>query len=206
MWYKRGGWHEDDRLLNWNLFHSTPAAVFFQSFCSLPVTVVDWTDTAGSLRSGSKSVSPKSSCILWDNGAKIKTLVWSFKEQSLLLLHSGNFKTAKWQCDAPEEEYWECAAENKVTFVSDWLIDGSYFIVEQPVGHTALNGNLPHAETAVSENVARCQLWQYLCSHWGRVCVNLCPTSQSTGAFLLQTASSSFTSGSLLLRRNTKQL
>lgn len=86
----------------------------------------------------------------------------------------------------------KCAAENKVTFVSDWLIDGSYFIVEQPVGHTALNGNLPHAETAVSENAACCQLWQYLCSHWGRVCVNLCPASQSTGAFLLQTASKLF--------------
>lgn len=118
--------------------------------------------------------------------------MWSYREQSLLLLHSGNFKTAKWQCEAPEAKYWERTAENKVTFVSDWLIDGSHFIVEQPVGHTALNRNLAHTETAVSENAAWCQLWQYLCSHWGRVCVNLCPASPSAGAFLLQTASKLF--------------
>lgn len=122
---------------------------------------------------------------------KIKTQVWSFKEQSSLLLHSG---TSKLQNDSatPDEKYWERTVENKVTFVRDWLIDGSHFIVEQPVGHMALSRNLAHMETAVSENAAWCQLWQYLCSHWGRVCVNLCPPMPSAGVFLLYTASKLF--------------
>lgn len=189
---KCGGGHADNYLLKWNVSfsqHTCCSGVTSQvNFKSLPVdchTVLNWKDTTGSVESGTKSVSLKSSSTLSDNGAKIKTPVWSFKEQSSLLLHSGNFKTAKWQCEAPEEKHWERTAENKVTFVSDWLIDGSHFIVEQPVGHTALNRNLAHTETAVSENAAWCQLWQYLCSHRGRVCVNLCPASPSAGASLL---------------------
>lgn len=122
---------------------------------------------------------------------KIKTQVWSFKEQSSLLLHSGNSKLQN-DCARPQMRNTECTVENKVTFVHDWLIDGSHFIVEQPVGHMALSRNLAHMETAVSENAAWCQLWQYLCSHWGCVCVNLCPPMLSAGVFLLQTASKLF--------------
>ena len=50
-----------------------------------------------------------------------------------------------------------------MTFVSDWLIDGDEFIVEQPVGHTAPTRNLAHAETAVLENAA--------CANCGNICV-----------------------------------
>lgn len=68
----------------------------------------------------------------------------------------------------PEEKQWAHAAENKVTFVSDWLIDGVEFIVERPVGHTAPTRNLAHTETAVLESAA--------CANCGNICV-LCGAS-----------------------------
>lgn len=58
-----------------------------------------------------------------------------------------------------------------MTFVRDRLIDGNEFIVEQPVGHTALTKNLAHTETAVLENAA--------CANCVNICV-LCGVSLKT--------------------------
>lgn len=61
------------------------------------------------------------------------------------------------------EELLLVYSSNKVTFVSDWLIDGDEFIVKEPVGDKALTDNWTPTETAVLENAA--------CANCDNICV-----------------------------------
>lgn len=83
-----------------------------------------------------------------------------------------------------------------MAFVSDWLIDGDEFIVEQPVGHTAPTRSLARTETAVLENAA--------CANCGNIClliedvfVRICALRPRLQApFCSKRQLNSFTSGS----------
>lgn len=137
---------------------------------------------------------------------KIKTQVWSFKEQSSLLLHSGTSKlqndSARPQMRSTESAQWKTRWH---LFVIGWLMAATLLLSSQ-------------LDTWLS--VETWLTWRQLCrkmqlgANCGSICVLIgdvfvwicAPQCRLRASFYFIQHPNSFISSALLLRRNTEQL
>lgn len=142
----------------------------------------------------------------WIMVHKIKTPVWSFKEQSSLLLHSGNSKlqndSARPQKRSTESAQWKTRWH---LLVIGWLTAATLLLSSQLDTwlsvETWLTWRQLYRKMQLGANCGN------ICVLIGDVFVWICaPQYRLQASFCFKQHPNSFTSSVLLLRRNTEQL
>lgn len=142
----------------------------------------------------------------WIMVQKMKTPVWSFKEQSSPLLHSGNSKlqndSARPQKRSTESAQWKTRWH---LLVIGWLTAATLLLSSQLdtwlSAETWLTWRQLYRKIQLGANCGN------ICVLIGDVFVWICaPQCRLQASFCLRQHPNSFTSSVLLLRRNTEQL